>query len=440
MASCQESELETDWQTNKNLSECLGYMLDNEVMCDVTFRVGIDLSPIKAHKFVLASRSPVFYTMFIGSIPETGEIQVPDVNVATFQMLLKYMYCDTLNLTTENVRQVLYAADKYMLWKVKFACSELLKTTVRTADAALVLQTAHDFNMVDLFKESLRYIEKNSAECISSQHALQLSKECLKTIFKSDFLSCSETDLLKFFMAWCENQCKLNDEAVTGGNMRHFADDVLQMVRFPHVDKEYFSDEISESGLLTEKEVITIFKSFYGKKKELRTTKERLPIASRKTYKITRHANVQPRGWKKTGSEALICQTDTAIWLKGIILFGPGKIYDGFRNCYVSVKRECTIEIDVYYGDEILLSESHSITTKSCEIFDVMLNDVIPLEIGKPYTILINGINFDSGYGGNCKQCCVDNNEITIEFSDSPLCTTGTNTTTGQIAGLLYSV
>lgn len=86
MAKCGDT---MDWQDGKTLSECMMYMLEKEIMCDVTFRVGTDQTIIKAHKYMLASRSPVFYTMFEGSCPEKGEVIVPDVNPATFKILLK---------------------------------------------------------------------------------------------------------------------------------------------------------------------------------------------------------------------------------------------------------------------------------------------------------------------------------------------------------------
>ena len=40
----------TDWQDDKGLGECMIHMLTEEIMCDVTFRVGSDKTPIKAHK------------------------------------------------------------------------------------------------------------------------------------------------------------------------------------------------------------------------------------------------------------------------------------------------------------------------------------------------------------------------------------------------------
>jgi len=58
-------------------------------MCDVTFYVGDNLTPIKAHKFMLASASPVFYSMFNGLIAETGDVDIPDIEANIFKDMLK---------------------------------------------------------------------------------------------------------------------------------------------------------------------------------------------------------------------------------------------------------------------------------------------------------------------------------------------------------------
>jgi hypothetical protein len=61
------------------------YMLEQQLMCDVTFLVGPDQIPIKAHKYMLASASPVFYSMFEGPFAEKGEVIIPDIEREVFQ-------------------------------------------------------------------------------------------------------------------------------------------------------------------------------------------------------------------------------------------------------------------------------------------------------------------------------------------------------------------
>jgi hypothetical protein len=64
-------------------------MLQNQLMCDVTFHVGANRTPIKAHKFMLASVSPVFYSMLDGPMAETGDVSIPDIEADIFKDMLK---------------------------------------------------------------------------------------------------------------------------------------------------------------------------------------------------------------------------------------------------------------------------------------------------------------------------------------------------------------
>jgi len=68
-------------------------MLENEIACDVTFQVGVDNSArsISAHKYILASRSPVFFAMLFGNLAKDNNemIVVPDISPDAFMAMLR---------------------------------------------------------------------------------------------------------------------------------------------------------------------------------------------------------------------------------------------------------------------------------------------------------------------------------------------------------------
>ena len=80
-----------DWQSNKSVIECNKYMWQNELLCDVAFRVGTEREMIRAHKYVLASRSCVFYAMFADGMREgqSEVIDIPDIEPATFRTVMQ---------------------------------------------------------------------------------------------------------------------------------------------------------------------------------------------------------------------------------------------------------------------------------------------------------------------------------------------------------------
>ena len=80
---------ETDWQLLKSLPERMLYMRDHHLMCDVTLLVGPDQEVLKAHKFMLCSASPVFYSMFEGQIAERDDVVIPEVDSNIFLDILR---------------------------------------------------------------------------------------------------------------------------------------------------------------------------------------------------------------------------------------------------------------------------------------------------------------------------------------------------------------
>ena len=98
--------LDNDWQATKsNMRERNAMMLDNDLMADVCFIVGSgsDKRRIPAHKYMLATGSSVFYTMFYGGLPENKDITIPDVEPEAFLNLLRW----DMNWSNLHVRAVL---------------------------------------------------------------------------------------------------------------------------------------------------------------------------------------------------------------------------------------------------------------------------------------------------------------------------------------------
>ena len=87
---------EIGWQSEKTLAECMRYMLDNEMATDVCFEVGPPDGAtvnIRAHKYMLISRSPVFEAMFSSGMTECrngpeAKIRIEDIEADIFKLLL----------------------------------------------------------------------------------------------------------------------------------------------------------------------------------------------------------------------------------------------------------------------------------------------------------------------------------------------------------------
>ena len=68
-------------------------MLKHELACDVQFAIGPNGDVVRAHKYMLVARSPVFYAMFYGSLG-SGPVHdvplvIPDTTVEAFRAMLQ---------------------------------------------------------------------------------------------------------------------------------------------------------------------------------------------------------------------------------------------------------------------------------------------------------------------------------------------------------------
>jgi hypothetical protein len=82
----------SDWQSGNGVLACNKYMFEKQISCDVTFLVGVDKEKVEAHKYVLVSRSSVFYAMFCGPLATPGDdVVIQDMDVQTFTTLLRYI-------------------------------------------------------------------------------------------------------------------------------------------------------------------------------------------------------------------------------------------------------------------------------------------------------------------------------------------------------------
>ena len=81
-------------------------------LTDVT--LSVDGVKLRSHKLVLAVSSPVFEAMFAHDMTEKLEshVQIKDIKVEVFQILLKYIYLEKIDAMTGLEDELLIVADK----------------------------------------------------------------------------------------------------------------------------------------------------------------------------------------------------------------------------------------------------------------------------------------------------------------------------------------
>uniref|UniRef100_A0A6P4FED6 Protein roadkill isoform X1 n=1 Tax=Drosophila rhopaloa TaxID=1041015 RepID=A0A6P4FED6_DRORH len=127
------------------LSEDLGNLFDNEKFSDVTLSVGG--REFQAHKAILAARSDVFAAMFEHEMEERklNRVAITDVDHEVLKEMLRFIYTGKAPNLEKMADDLLAAADKYALEKLKVMCEEALcvNLSVETAAETLILADLH---------------------------------------------------------------------------------------------------------------------------------------------------------------------------------------------------------------------------------------------------------------------------------------------------------
>ncbi|XP_053373103.1 BTB/POZ domain-containing protein 3-like isoform X2 [Mercenaria mercenaria] len=258
-----------DWQDTSPFEETNLQMLENEILCDVTFLTGSSKQEVKGHKYVLASRSPVFYAMFNGSMPEKGDVEVPDIEANVLKELFRFLYSTDCKLEYESSMALMYAAKKYQVRGLEKRCKDFLKNEMSAENVCCLFQEACDFPDEELEEKCFQFICRHSADVLESDGFCLLSKQSLKKIIASDNLSAFEIDVYKACKRWAietsrqeetvEKSRTESDDKTTTEHLRTVLGDLIYLIRFPNIPKEVFSSIVSKENILSLEEKVEIF-------------------------------------------------------------------------------------------------------------------------------------------------------------------------------------
>ncbi|XP_017351628.1 BTB/POZ domain-containing protein 2 isoform X1 [Ictalurus punctatus] len=316
-----------NWQATKStVKERFAFLFNNEVLSDVHFLVGkgMGVQRIPAHRFVLAVGSAVFDAMFNGGMATTStEIELPDVEPAAFLALLKFLYSDEVQIGPETVMTTLYTAKKYAVPALEAHCVEFLKKNLRADNAFMLLTQARLFDEPQLASLCLENIDKNTGDALAAEGFTDIDLDTLVAVLERDTLGVREIRLFGAAVRWAEAEAHRQQLQPTPENKRRVLGKALTLIRFPLMTIEEFAAGPAQSGILTDREVVSLFLHFTVNPKPRVEFIDRPRCCLRgKECSITRFAQVESRwGYSGTSDRIRFC-VNRRIFVVGFGLYG----------------------------------------------------------------------------------------------------------------------
>ncbi|KAE9594367.1 hypothetical protein Lal_00001232 [Lupinus albus] len=211
-----------------NMGQDFKDLLESEVGCDIVFKVKSET--FKAHKLILAARSPVFRAQFFGLVgdPSIDEVVVEDIEPFIFKAMLLFIYSDKLPdiydvmgsvqicSYTVMVQHLLAAADLYNLDRLKMLCESKLCDEINADTVATTLALAEQHHCPQLKAICLKFIANstNLGVVMQSEAFMHLKESCPSMLL----------ELLETFASVDDNPCqpfsmKRSSSSVYGQNL-----------------------------------------------------------------------------------------------------------------------------------------------------------------------------------------------------------------------------
>ncbi|XP_061909373.1 kelch-like protein 12 isoform X2 [Entelurus aequoreus] len=226
----------------KSILNAMNSLRKSNTLCDITLRV--ENAHFPAHRIVLAACSDYFCAMFTSELSEKGKsfVDIQGLTASTMEILLDFVYTETVLVTVENVQELLPAACLLQLKGVKRACCEFLESQLDPSNCLGIRDFADTHNCLDLMQAAELFSQKHFSEVVQHEEFMLLSQTEVEKLIKCDEIQVdSEEPVFEAVLNWVKHNRKEREPHLP---------DMLVFVRMPLLTPRYITDVIDAEPLV----------------------------------------------------------------------------------------------------------------------------------------------------------------------------------------------
>lgn len=200
-------------------------------MCDATLSVGGKEFPV--HRNVLSASSAYFQVMFTSGMAESflHHVEIHGIQADIFGVILDFIYTGKVEVSEDNVQQLLPASKMLQIEDIEIICCDFLKHELDSSNCVGIYMFSDAHSCSTLTKSALDYIHRNFVEVSKQDEFLQLTKTALLQLLESEELKIeSEEQVFEAAMRWVVHDLSRGREAL--GN-------ILERIRLPLISPKF---------------------------------------------------------------------------------------------------------------------------------------------------------------------------------------------------------
>ena len=178
----------------------------------------------------------------------------------SFLEMLRFMYYDEVQLTTDNAPEVLFLARKYLIPSLAEICSQFVLNNLSVENTLPVLNHCCLLGVSKgLEKQCWVIIDKHASEIAQDNKFPEIDHATLTSFLARDTLVAKETVLFRAAVKWAGRECQRLSIPLTVENKRRVLGDAFYTIRFPLMSMKEFTDDVAQSSFLSHEEVANMY-------------------------------------------------------------------------------------------------------------------------------------------------------------------------------------
>lgn len=254
------------------LQDGLKELLNENKFVDCTLKVGDRSFP--CHRLIMAACSPYFREIFFTEdgkeVENTKEVVLDDVNPSILGMIIQYLYSAEIDLTDDNVQDIIAVANKFQIPSVFTVCVNYLQKKLSLGNCMAIFRMGLVLNCPRLAVAARNYIADRFELLYKDEEFLKLAAHEMFAVIGGDSLNVEKEELVfEAVMAWVRH----DKERIK------VLKDAFNCIRFRLLPEKYFKDKVETDEIIKadpelQKTIQVIRDAFKGKLPEKPEKKE----------------------------------------------------------------------------------------------------------------------------------------------------------------------